>query len=231
MSRYKHLFFDLDHTLWDFEANSTQMLNALFQDHHLAQKGVPSSGEFIARYKFHNDLLWEDYRNGKIDVEILRRARFQYVLADYKIKDKKMAGDMSLRYTNECPLQPKVIPHALEILAYLHKKYELHIISNGVEEVQMRKLSHSKLRNFFSVIVTPDQAGVLKPNEKIFHYSLKKARATLQESIFIGDSLQVDVLGARAIGMDQVYFNPGKKGHREKITHEVSCLSELERLF
>ena len=124
-----------------------------------------------------------------------------------------------------------VFPFTYEVLDYLKDKYHLHIITNGFEEVQYTKLEQSKLLHYFQHIVTSEQVGVKKPNPEIFRYALVKAVCNPDESIMIGDDLPVDILGAKGIGMNQVYFNPEKIAHQESIDLEISCLSQLQELF
>lgn len=71
-THYKHLFFDLDHTLWDFEANSKDTIKQLFDHNNLAEKGIPNFEEFHDRYSFHNERLWDRYSKGFIKQEELR---------------------------------------------------------------------------------------------------------------------------------------------------------------
>ena len=121
--------------------------------------------------------------------------------------------------------------HLYKVLDYLKEKYHLHIITNGFEEVQYVKLEQSKLLHYFEQIITSEQIGVKKPNPEIFRHALVKAFCKPDESIMIGDDLPVDILGAKAMGMHQVYFNPEKKAHKESIDFEISCLSQLQELF
>lgn len=227
----KHIFFDLDRTLWDFEANSYKCLLELCNTYNLKEKGIKNYEEFIENYKIHNEKLWELYRVDKISQKDLRRERFQRALADYNIKDSLLAEKIGEDYVSQCPKKDKLFPYTIEVLDYLFEKYQLHIITNGFHNTQHIKLKYSNLEKYFDLIITSEQMGVKKPNPKIFEFALEKAKSTPSESIYIGDDLIVDILGCENCGIDGVYFNPEKKIHQEDITYEISCLSQLKELF
>ena len=227
----KHIFFDLDRTLWDFEKNSHTTLLQLIKDFKLIEKGIDNADIFIKKYKIHNEKLWELYREDKIKKEELRGKRFQLALSEYDIDDSELAEQFGLAYIQQCPIKTTLFPYTHEVLLYLKKKYSLHIITNGFEEVQHIKLASSDLTQYFDVIVTSEQVGVKKPNAKIFEFALEQAKAKPDESIMIGDDFPVDILGAEKIGMQGVYFNPNKLAHSNAVVHEIFCLSELIALL
>jgi len=227
----KHIFFDLDRTLWDFEKNSHTTLLQLINDFKLIEKGIDNPDSFIKKYKIHNEKLWELYRKDKIKKEELRGKRFQLALAEYDIDDSDLAEQFGLAYIQQSPLKTTLFAYTHEVLLYLKKKYSLHIITNGFEEVQHIKLASSDLTQYFDVIVTSEQVGVKKPNAKIFEFALEQTKAKPDESIMIGDDFPVDVLGAEQIGMQGVYFNPNKLAHKHTVVHEIFCLSELMALL
>jgi putative hydrolase of the HAD superfamily len=227
----KHIFFDLDRTLWDFEKNSHTTLLQLISYFNLTDKGVDTPESFIKKYKIHNAKLWDLYREDKIKKEELRSKRFLMALAEYGIKDKDLAEQFGLAYIKQSPLQTNLFPFSHEALSYLQNKYTLHIITNGFEEVQHIKLAASDLKQYFDIVVTSEKAGVKKPNAKIFEFALEQANAKAEQSIMIGDDLAVDVLGAEKVGIQGVYFNPHKQEHKEEVVHEIFCLSELMALL
>jgi len=227
----KHIFFDLDRTLWDFEANSHETLLELCSYHNLADKGIEDYEAFIKSYKAHNETLWDLYRVDKISQKGLRRERFERALVDYNIEDAELAARIGEDYVAICPKKNKLFPHTIDVLKYLSKKYKLHIITNGFHEVQHIKLQHAGLTSYFDKIITSEQVGVKKPNPKIFKYALQEANASAEESIMIGDDLEVDVLGAEQMGIQGIYFNPNKIKHNTDIVHEIFCLIELKALL
>src|ERR1700744_1268056 len=148
--QYKHLFFDLDHTLWDFESNSRQTLEELFHSLRLADKGVTDFDEFHRRYLVHNDKLWDRYRNGYIKVDELRWKRMWLTLLDFKIADEPLAHNMAVLFLDALPTRKTLFPYTREILQYLSAKgYRLHLITNGFEKTQHAKLRSAEINGYF----------------------------------------------------------------------------------
>ncbi len=229
--KYKHIFFDLDRTLWDFEHNSHETLLELCKSYNLKEKGVENSLEFIKIYKTHNTKLWDLYRVDKISQKDLRRERFQRTLSDFGINDFDLSEKIGEDYIQVCPRKNKLYPFAIEVLEYLKQKYPLHIITNGFDKTQHIKLEHSGLKKYFDKIITSEKLGVKKPNLAIFQHAIEMANTNKEESVYVGDNLVVDILGCQNFGMDGVFFNPEKENHTEKPKFEISCLSELKTIF
>jgi putative hydrolase of the HAD superfamily len=230
--KYKHLFFDLDHTLWDFEANALATLETIYEELKLKEKGVHDFPLFYKNYLIHNEKLWERYRKGYIKQDELRVKRMWLSLLDFKIADEELSRKMSVLFLDLLPTRTILFPHTKEILQYLGDKgYQLHLITNGFEKVQHSKLLHSGLTGFFKEVVTSEGSNSLKPNKEIFEYALYKTGATLKESIMIGDTPEVDILGAKNAGMDQVFVNHHKIDTAEPATYTVYSLKELEDIF
>lgn len=231
MYPYKHIFFDLDRTIWDMDGNSYLTLCELAKKHNVIQMGVNTIDEFIDRYKIINNELWSEYSLNKIDKETLRTERFRRAFGTFNIKDDHFCEIFANDYITCGPLKNNLLPHAIEVLDYLYSKYQLHIITNGFSEVQEVKIEKSDLGKYFRNIITSEEAGYKKPDPNIFHFSIKKAGAIPENSIMIGDSLEADILGAKAIGMAQVFFNPDKQKHDVKVTHEIGSLKELKGIL
>ena len=234
--KYKHLFFDLDHTLWDFEANSRQTLEELYHLMQLESKGVKDFDLFHKNYLVHNDKLWERYRNGFIKVDELRWKRMWLSLLDFKIADEPMAREMGVVFLDLLPTRKILFPYTIEILDYLTgKNYRLHLITNGFEKTQHSKLYHSGLDKYFTEVITSEASNSLKPHKEIFDYAFQKTGALHKESIMIGDTIEVDILGAVNAGIDQVHVNHLTKEPvlvNEKLpTYTVYSLKELEGIF
>lgn len=227
----KHLFFDLDRTLWDFDSNSHQELLQLFRSHQLHQKGISLPKEFIKVYKKINQECWEKYRNNLLSKERLRSERFQLTLEYFGIDDSELAKKIGKDYVNNSPYRTKLIPYSIELLNDLKEHYQLHIITNGFEEVQYIKVQQSGLSNYFKHIITSEAAGVKKPDPIIFHYAFKKTGANANDSIMIGDDLSTDIKGALAVGMKALYYNPYKRMHSIKIWKEVQNLKEIKKIL
>lgn len=227
MSAYKHIFFDLDKTLWDIDRNSEETLLELSEKYDIVNRGVSSVTEFIKQYRIINEQFWLDYMNNKVDKTTLRYGRFRKAFNLYGIEDDELFTAFGNDYTSIAPLKKNLLPHTIELLDYLLPKYELHIITNGFEEVQTIKLEHSKLKPYFKEIITSEKAGYKKPDSRIFTFSMSLTGATTANSIMIGDNLEADIIGARGAGIDQVYFNPERALHGEEITFEIMHLKEL----
>jgi putative hydrolase of the HAD superfamily len=231
MKIYKHIFFDLDRTIWDFDASAEDSFSRMYKKYELEHHGVPSVEAFKERYDVHNDMLWSWYRKGEILKEVLNIRRFDMTLADFGIVNHEIAIGMSEDYVIVNPDKPFLYPHAIESLTYLSEKYPLHLITNGFQEVQEQKFRIARLDRFFKTVTTSEEAGIKKPEPGIFHFALDKAGCSADESIIIGDDLEVDIIGARNIGMDGIYFNANGKGHSEEVTYEIVSLKELMHIF
>lgn len=224
LKNIRHIFFDLDRTLWDFETNVDITLREMFKRYKLDTK-ISSIDDFIAEYHIQNQRYWDLYIDGKIKKEHLRTVRYQKTLETFGIKDKNMAIQMGTDYINLSPLQKAVFPHTHKVLDYLASKYTLHIITNGFEEVQTVKVRSSEIDHYFKNLITSEKAGALKPHRKIFDYSLKLVGATPDECLMIGDEPEKDVQGAVNVGMHAVYFNP--KGEELPGIWSIRSLDEL----
>ena len=226
--KYQHIFFDLDRTLWDFETSALQAFDVIFDKYELSKLGVKSGKDFHEAYTIHNNRLWELYRNGEIKKEYLKAQRFHLTLLEFQVDDRDLAEKIGEDYTSISPRLVNLFPNAIEVLEYLSKDYDLHIITNGFKEVQTVKLASSGMDKFFNKVVTSEEAGVKKPDIKIFKYALEKAGANSGNSIMIGDDYEVDIVGAQNVGLDQAYFNPNGLESRNNCTFEISDLIELK---
>ena len=206
--KYRHLFFDLDHTLWDFDTNSRHTLQELYHTLELEQKGVNDFDLFIKNYLAHNEKLWERYRNGYIKVDELRVKRMWHTLLDFRIGDEGLAQQMSVHFLDKLPTRTAVFPHTFETLNYLRDKgYRMHLITNGFEKTQHSKLKHSGLAEYFEEVITSEGSNSLKPKKEIFDYAMNKVSCCTDDCIMIGDSVEVDIQGAMNAGMDQIFVN------------------------
>lgn len=229
---YKHIFFDLDHTLWDFETNSQLTLRELYEAHNLVQRGVPDYDAFLKVFTGYNDKLWDRFRKGLINRNDLRTKRFRMTLLDFKIGDEALSNKLSEEYLQILPTKTALFPYAVEVLDYLvGKKYPMHLITNGFENTQLLKMKNSGIDGYFTHVITSEVAGSLKPRREIFDYAVSKAATNVSESIMIGDALEIDILGAREVGMDQVYFNPLVPALGVQPTYTINCLSELKGIL
>jgi putative hydrolase of the HAD superfamily len=221
----KDVFFDLDHTLWDFEKNSELTFAKIFAKSHPEVDVVA----FIEKYIPINQACWKLYQYDKITHEELRynRLRQSFDAVQYEISDETIAV-IAQEYIDLLPDNNHLFEGAFEILDYLKDKYQLHIITNGFADVQDRKIKNSQLDGYFVSVTNSETAGVKKPNPIIFEHALKVAKASKAQSIMIGDSLDADVEGALHIGLEAIFFNENRLETEDHIK-QVNHLLELKK--
>ncbi len=200
----KHVFFDLDHTLWDFDKNSALTFQKIFDIH---QVNVIIK-DFVRIYEPINLKYWKLYREEQIDKSSLRYGRLKdaFDALNYQVEDE-LIYKLSHDYIEHLASFNHLFDGTIDLLNYLHPKYELHIITNGFEEVQLRKMTSSNISHYFKTVTNSEIAGVKKPNPIIFDHALKVANAKPLESIMIGDNYEADILGALNVGYDAIFFN------------------------
>jgi putative hydrolase of the HAD superfamily len=231
MKNYEHLFFDLDRTLWDFEANSEAALRGLFDEHQLSSKGVKDFSVFMDTYREINDSCWTKYRKGEMDKETLRVSRFLDTFKTFGLDDRQLALDFGDDYISVSPRQKCLRPGAIDTLDYLAGKYVLHIITNGFKEVQHVKMDNCGLTPYFSEIIISEEVGQKKPHKHVFDSALLRAQTSHLNSVMVGDDLVADVIGARNAGWDQVFYNPYEVSHTENVTFEIQHLNQLKKIL
>ncbi len=222
----KHLFFDLDHTLWDYETCSQETLTELWQLYELKSKGVKIKS-FLLKFQEINDQLWDQYHKGKIGKDAIRNDRFPAIFQALELTDEKIALAMQANYLQICPTKPHLIEGAMEVLDSLSGKYSLHIITNGFDEIQGTKLASGGIQHYFDEIITSGKAGYQKPDKRIFEYALETTGATVVTSLMIGDNPFTDIEGANNAGIDQVFFNPNGQECTLKPTLEICSLKDI----
>jgi len=228
--RYLHVFFDLDHTLWDFEANSKITLHRVFETYGLSTKTGSDFDFFYQKYKVHNQFYWNQYTMGLINQEDLRWARMNHTLGDFGVADETLAKKLSVDYLDWLPESARLFPYTTEILSYLKDRgYHLHILSNGFEEVQHKKLSCARIHSFFNQIITSEASMHVKPNKEIFEYAFLKSGAARETSIMIGDNPEVDLQGAINANLHSIYVDHQNRPSRVPHTFAVRHLKEIER--
>lgn len=221
----RHVFFDLDHTLWDFETNSDKTFAYIFERNRVGL----DLDRFTTTYRPINRKYWKLFREDKVSKSDLRYSRLREAFDALGFE----AGDdlihtLSEEYIAFLSLNNQLFAHALEVLEYLREKYSLHIITNGFEEVQHRKLASSRLEPYFEHVVTSENVGVKKPDPRIFQYALEKAEASPSESIMIGDNYEADIQGALNVGMKAIMCEFNGEMPRRDVT-SVKTLLELKQ--
>ncbi len=221
------LFFDLDHTLWDFDANSAIAFTKVLQDYN-----IPIHLEdFLSVYKPINSRYWYDYSHDKISAADLKTGRLRETLAlfskPYHERELEMMSDS---YLKELTKNNQLFDDAIPTLKYLFTKYRMHIITNGFSTEQHIKINRSGLSSFFQTVTTSDDAGVKKPDPEIFNKAMTKAQTAAISAVMIGDNFDADILGADNVGMRAIHYDYHKEEIPEKFK-QIITLSELKILF
>lgn len=227
MKKIRHVFFDLDRTLWDFESNSHATLKELFSEFKLTEKLGVSDDDFILEYKRINELFWDDYRKGNIKKEYLRYGRFETALNHFGYSNKNMASEFGDLYVSRSPHKTGLVDGTIEVLQYLREKYQLHIITNGFEEVQHIKIKSSGLTSFFKNVITSESAGAQKPSRVIFDHAENLTGAVAANSVMIGDHFESDVIGAVDSNWKAVLYEPEKPKMQDDRFIHIHHLKEL----
>lgn len=228
---FKHLsitdiFFDLDHTLWDFEKNSALAFYKVFEIHQLPID-IPLFLQFYEPINLH---YWKLYRDEQVTKQQLRRGRLNDTFARLGTTfPLEIIDSLAEAYIDFLPLNNHLFPGTVELLDYLKPKYKLHIITNGFEEVQTLKLRNSNIENYFQTVTNSERVGVKKPNPLIFHFALNQANSTPEKSVMIGDNLEADIYGAKAVGMHTLLFSQNQ--HNDSNLFVANQLIDIKNLF
>ena len=224
--KIEHVFFDLDHTLWDFEKNSDLTFHKLFKDYSIDLE----VSSFLAVYKPINLKFWRLYREEKISKENLRYQRLKeaFDVVSYDASDD-LINVLAIKYIEIMPNFNHLFVGTFDILDYLKEKYQLHIITNGFEEVQSRKMKSSNIDHYFNQVITSESVGVKKPNPRVFEYALNIANASKENSIMIGDSIEADIEGALNFGLKAIHCDFENTGDINTLFDTVNSLSDLKK--
>ncbi len=226
MTNIEHVFFDLDHTLWDFEKNSDLAFQKVFHKQNINI----NLNDFLKVYKPLNQQYWKLYREEKVTKNELRYGRLKktFDAVNYTISDD-LIDVIAIEYIDFLPDFNHLFDGTFEILDYLKAKYKLHIITNGFEEIQTKKMESSNISHYFDEVITSESVGVKKPNPKVFHHALQAAKANNKNSIMIGDNIEADVLGAINIGMQAIHCNFENEALTENQFKSITSLLEIKQ--
>lgn len=223
LNNIKDVFFDLDHTLWDFDKNSALTFNKIFNENNIDIE----LQSFLTVYEPLNLNYWKLYREEKIDKPRLRYGRLADTFKALNISiDDNAIHQLSEDYITNLTSFNHLFDNTVEILEYLKPNYRLHIITNGFKEVQFGKLSKANIDHYFETITNSEMVGVKKPNPIIFNHALKLAQANLEESVMVGDNYEADILGALNVGLDAICFNY----HKEELDGQIKSIDHLLEL-
>ena len=225
----QHIFFDLDNTLWDHRKNARLTLEELFRREQIKEKYQLHFEDFHKEYFTINENLWARIRDGKIDKEYLRKHRFYDSFLFFGIDDVELAQRFELNFLDEIIQYNELVEGAFDVLQYLsQKKYTLHILSNGFEEVTFRKCELSGIKNYFQTITSADEINIRKPQPEIFEHALNKSGARKENSVMVGDDWIADVEGGLSFGMQAVFFDVFNDNYKAENVKVIKKLSEIK---
>ncbi len=227
----KNIFFDLDHTLWDFDANAEETLRELYQIYQVRYLSHRSEQDFLDIYVRNNEEMWKLYRQNKITKDVLRSKRFVDTFREMEVDEDKIPHNIWEKYLEICPTKTILIDGARDLLDYLAGKYELHLITNGFAEVQRRKLNHSDLGKYFNSLTISEEVGKQKPHPLVFETALKNAGSSEKSSHYVGDNLEADVKGAINSGWKAYWYTKDDSAFSHDACTPINHLSELKDLF
>lgn len=234
MKTVEWVWVDLDDTVWDFYANSWDSLGEIYYQEGL-DAYFSSVDDWREKYFKCNHSLWPLYNEGKITKEYLQLERFRRVLDEAGYPQDQLvekAKALDPLYLSILGAKTRLIDGAREMLEYLKGKgYKIGLISNGFYEVQYRKMRSTNIEHFFDVVVLSDDIGVNKPDRRIFDYALKKAGATAETSLIVGDNPDTDIAGALAAGWKAVFFNPKGLTNVVEGAMEIHSLKEIVEIL
>ncbi len=232
MPSYKHLFFDLDHTLWDFDRNSAESLTEIYHHFELVNHGVLSLGDFVRTFIEINTRLWNDFDQGRINHNYIREHRFRLAFEALGVANVPFGSDLGEEYLRLLPQKAHLLDGAVALLDYCaNKDYQLHIVTNGFDSIQASKMQSSGIHHYFQQVVTNEKAQAKKPDARIFAYALQAADARPTESLMIGDNWEADIMGALRFGIDAAFYNPKKLTFGQKPTYDIQHLDELKSVL
>lgn len=231
MPMIRHIFFDLDNTLWDHRKNAWLTIKVIFETEQIAERFSISFTEFHNEYYTINENLWAQIRDGEIDKEYLRIHRFYDSFQFFGIDDAALSEKFENRFLEEILHHNELVQDTVEILNYLRQKnYRLHVLSNGFQEVTSRKCELSGITEYFETITSADEINIRKPQPEVFAYALQKSGAAVEESIIIGDDWIADIEGGLAFGMDAVFFDRFNDDYDAEVK-TVKTLAELKNFL
>jgi putative hydrolase of the HAD superfamily len=230
--KIRHIFFDLDNTLWDHRKNACLTLKQIFEREDISEKYQLAFEDFHQAYFTINENLWAQIRDGKIDKTYLRKHRFYNTFLFFGVDDFELAQYFESQFLDEILAFNFLIEGTEDILKYLkNKNYSLHILSNGFLEVTHRKIKESGIENYFETITSADELAIRKPHPEIFKHALQKANAPKTESAMVGDDWIADVIGALDYGMEVVFLDVFKEGFQNENVKSILKLQELKTIF
>lgn len=226
----RHLFFDLDHTLWDYDRNAVETLEKLYSDFNLESVGLHPLSRFLDVFRTANVKVWDLFEETAMNQNQLRHKRLELVFEEFGLPPQAIEG-FNEAYYIQCSRGKHLVVGALDTIRNLNRRFDLHIITNGFDDIQYTKLENTGLSPYFKTVTTSEKAHSKKPEVAYFEFALRLAGASVEESLVIGDGLRTDVAGACAMGLPVIWFNPEGKPKPFPGLNEIQTLAQLCRDF
>lgn len=226
MTPYRHLFFDLDHTLWDYNRNAAETLAELHLEFSLSAYGIEPFSKFLTSFLWANSQVWNAFEESNLNQYALRHKRLELVFEQFNLPFAPIEG-FNEAYYQRCCQKTHLVPGAISLLEALAPHFSLHIITNGFDDTQFDKLEKPGLAPFFKTVTTSEKAGSKKPDPAYFQFALQQAGAKKEESLVIGDGWRTDVAGALALDLPVIWFNSEGEEKSHPGVKEIRHLSEL----
>lgn len=226
-----HVFFDLDHTLWDYNRNCEEALNEIFILFDIESRGIKTLQLFINQFHIENNRLWNLYDCRQITATQLRHHRFRDVFSAFGIQNQTICDKIHQSYMELSPNKPYLMEGAIEILDYLLPKYKLSIITNGIADNQATKMKASGIEKYFENVICSQKANARKPEKAIFEFALNITNCTASQAVMIGDNYEVDIIGAENIGIDAIFYAPDEKSKKNTYKNTIEQLSQLKKFL
>lgn len=121
--------------------------------------------------------------------------------------DEETARLMANDYISISPQKTRLFPGTIELLQFLSSKYRVYLVTNGFKEVQYNKIKNCKIDLYFDKVFTSEEVGCNKPNIEYFQFVLAQTNSLPEQSIIIGDDIEVDIKGAAQVGISTIWCN------------------------
>ena len=234
--KYELVLIDLDDTLFDYSKTEDSAFRktfekmGFFQVNQIEKEKIEENYEKIKkRYKEINLQLWKDLEKGVVDKEELKIIRFEKIIKKFKLEyDCQKMSEIYLKKLGEGIFPFKSTE---KLCKYLHSKYKIGIVTNGIKEVQYSRIKNSSISNYIDKIIISDEVGVNKPDKRIFEYAMNYFEISDKKTvIMIGDSLEADIKGGQNAGIDTCWVNLRNNVNDTGIVPKYE-VNKLEKLF
>ncbi|MBH1940804.1 YjjG family noncanonical pyrimidine nucleotidase [Mobilitalea sibirica] len=227
MNTYTTILLDADNTIFDFNACEDEALKQTFFKY-----GYAYNDKIKNLYEKINIDLWKQYELGIMDRETVIYTRFKVLFEQIGIKDDGIAFEDD--YQELLGMQHFFIEDAPEVIQYLHNKYDLYIVTNGVTVTQYRRLRESGIDQYMKKIFVSEETGYQKPMKEYFDYCFERIESfDKDKTIIIGDSLSSDIKGGNNAGIATCWFNLKSQNNDigVKVDYEINRLVDLYQIL